>query len=168
MIISLMGISGSGTDRIGRLLSEKRGIPFFSSDETVEKENGATPPSLLREKGETAFRRMERNILLTVLDKRAEGDLVFVCGDGMPLSAYMSRKLREETCPVWIKKSIKKIAEKKENYAFFPYEGDRAKYLDGCISRYRAYEAIARYTLETESDKECVETLSAILDGNKE
>ena len=167
MILSLMGLPGSGIKEIGSLLARKTGFPLRVTDDLIEQTYGKPVSRMQSELGETGFRRIERDILCAVLDEYAGKNLILVCGDGMPVSPYMKRKLRENTRAVWIKKSVKAIASDKENYAAFPYCGDRLKFIDACVERYRAYESLAVQTVESENNEVCAAFLTSYLHADK-
>jgi len=59
--IVLVGMPGSGKTTVGRLVAERLGRSFIDTDELIERRTGRTPPQLIVEQGEAAFRALERD-----------------------------------------------------------------------------------------------------------
>jgi len=58
--IILMGIKHSGKSTQGKLLAQKYNIPFYDTDDIMEKLTGKTPRKILSTEGENAFIRAEK------------------------------------------------------------------------------------------------------------
>ena len=81
MKIFLVGFMGSGKTTIGRRLAEPIGYNFVDTDRFIEMQHGLTVTEIFAQHGETAFRNMERDVLLE-LQKR---DFIVVStGGGLP------------------------------------------------------------------------------------
>lgn len=163
MIVSLIGIPGSHLEEIGKIVSEKTGIPCRSTDAILEKENGKSAALLYEEKGEVDFRRMERKVLVSLLDEFEGKDLILVCGDGLPTSVYEANQIKKKTLPVWVKKSVKAIAADESVVSLPPYRGDRKKFVDACVNRYTAYQELNGRIVENPSDEGCAAWISSFL-----
>ena len=59
--IFLSGPMGSGKSTVGRLVAERLGVPFVDLDARIEAEQGATVRAIFRDRGEPAFRAIERD-----------------------------------------------------------------------------------------------------------
>lgn len=57
--IVLVGLSGSGKSTIGRLVAERLGRVFIDLDADITKREGASPASLINQRGEAQFRDLE-------------------------------------------------------------------------------------------------------------
>lgn len=68
MIIWLQGPSGAGKTTVGRRLAGLCGLPFLDLDEEIEREQGRSILDIFWSDGEAAFRRMEWNRLLTLVE----------------------------------------------------------------------------------------------------
>jgi 3-dehydroquinate synthase len=67
--IILTGFMATGKTTVGRLLAEQLGYAFVDTDELIESRSGQTILEIFREKGEAAFRKMERAIAEELADK---------------------------------------------------------------------------------------------------
>jgi len=81
MKIFLIGFMGSGKTTIGNCLARQTGFDFADTDQIIERQQGMTVSELFARHGETAFRRMEHDILLEIQNL---DNLVVSTGGGMP------------------------------------------------------------------------------------
>jgi shikimate kinase len=78
-VIVLVGFMGAGKTTVGRLLSERLGLPFADSDRIIEQRSGRSIPQIFAEDGEPAFRTLEHQVIAGLLDGPA---LVLALGGG--------------------------------------------------------------------------------------
>ena len=57
--IFLTGFMATGKSRIGRLLADRLGRPFYDTDKMVEEQAGQTVPEIFACRGEEGFRELE-------------------------------------------------------------------------------------------------------------
>ena len=67
--IVLVGMPGSGKTTVGKILSEKLGMPLFDSDEIIVKETGREISEIFEKDGEKAFRKLESETILALSGK---------------------------------------------------------------------------------------------------
>jgi shikimate kinase len=60
--VILVGLPGAGKTTVGGLVAEALGAPFADFDRLIEERAGKNIPSIFREDGEVAFRRLEATI----------------------------------------------------------------------------------------------------------
>ncbi|MGI8525872.1 MAG: helix-turn-helix transcriptional regulator [Pseudolabrys sp.] len=65
--IALIGLRGSGKSTLGKLLADKRSVPFIELDREIEKLTGASLPEIFDMFGQDTFRRAEREALNDIL-----------------------------------------------------------------------------------------------------
>ena len=79
--IFLIGYMGAGKTTLGKPLAQKLGAAFCDLDDCIEEHYGKTISEIFAEKGEDAFRTIERNILQEVVKLE---NVVVSCGGGTP------------------------------------------------------------------------------------
>jgi len=106
--IVLVGYMGSGKTTVGKLLSEKTGIPFFDLDEIIEKNTQKTISELFLELGEIKFRKLEHETLNHFLVTQI--DYILSLGGGTPCYANNHLQLQKEgITSIYLKASIEEL-----------------------------------------------------------
>lgn len=82
MKIVLIGYMGSGKSSVGEKLALVMGIPFKDLDAEIEKQDGISIPKIFSEKGEIYFRKLENNVLKSLL--ATPDAFVLATGGGTP------------------------------------------------------------------------------------
>ena len=78
----LVGPPGAGKTTVGELVAGRLGVPFTDTDRLVEEQTGSTVADLFVQRGEPAFRELEREAVRTAL---AGPPAVLALGGGAPL-----------------------------------------------------------------------------------
>ena len=81
--MAIVGYMGSGKTTVGRLLARRTGRDFVDLDAEVTRAAGRTIPEIFAERGERAFRDLERDALLSTLERT--DPVVISCGGGVIL-----------------------------------------------------------------------------------
>jgi len=111
--IVLVGYMGSGKSTIGKLLSEKTGIPFFDLDEIIEKNTQKTISELFLEIGEIKFRKLEHETLNYFLATQI--DFILSLGGGTPCYANNHLQLQKDgVTSVYLKTSLQELIKRLE------------------------------------------------------
>jgi shikimate kinase len=63
LILSLVGMPGSGKSTVGRQLARRLGLPFHDSDHLIEQRLGCSIREYFAREGEAAFREVEEQVL---------------------------------------------------------------------------------------------------------
>ena len=63
----LVGLPGAGKTTVGGLLAEELGMPFVDVDTLIEERVGASAADIFAERGEVAFRELERQSVAELL-----------------------------------------------------------------------------------------------------
>ncbi|RXE55246.1 riboflavin kinase [Methanoculleus taiwanensis] len=66
MKIVLTGYRGTGKTAVGRRLAHRLGLPFADTDALIEEKAGIAIPEIFEQRGETAFRRIEREVIASL------------------------------------------------------------------------------------------------------
>ena len=69
MIVFLYGPSGSGKSTIGKLLAQKLALPWIDLDADIQEQIGSTIESFFATQGESAFRELESQRLVALIEK---------------------------------------------------------------------------------------------------
>jgi shikimate kinase len=97
---TLVGYRGTGKSTVGALLARRLGCGWADADIVLEERVGCTIATLVRDRGEPAFRDVEAAVLADLLTR---DDLVLATGGGVVLRAENRRLLIERGRPVvWL------------------------------------------------------------------
>jgi 3-dehydroquinate synthase len=75
--VALVGLPGSGKSTVGKALAARLGRPYLDADERIEAEAGVDIKTIFAERGEPAFRGLERGVCAQLVQERGA-----VCGLG--------------------------------------------------------------------------------------
>ncbi len=107
--IVLTGLMGSGKSAIGKVLSEKMGIPLSDTDKIIEKEVGKTINEIFNDSGEKYFRKVEEKVVGQVLDKTAH---IISTGGGSILSPKTRNAIKSKSFSIWVQCNVNIIANR--------------------------------------------------------
>jgi shikimate kinase/3-dehydroquinate synthase len=91
-LLVITGFMGTGKTTAGRIAADQLGLPFFDNDPLVEARGGAPIPEIFDQRGEAAFRELERGI---VEDAARLSAAVVATGGGAPLHRESFSRLAE-------------------------------------------------------------------------
>ena len=92
--IALIGLPGSGKSTVGRQLSRRLRLPFFDSDQVIERQLSCSIRDYFEREGEERFRDVEQSVL-DELTRNGEG--VLSTGGGAVLRPANRRHLRDRS-----------------------------------------------------------------------
>ena len=81
MLLFLIGYMGCGKSSIGRPLAKRLGLKFVDMDTEIERRCGVSVQQFFADRGEEAFRRLERELLRELTSAE---DTVVATGGGVP------------------------------------------------------------------------------------
>lgn len=102
---------GSGKSTIGKILAEYKNLPFIDIDQYIENQCGITVKKIFETKGELCFRKLERSVLLELLQKQTPS--IIALGGGTP--CYFDNMEKIISSPhevVYLNVSIPVLAER--------------------------------------------------------
>lgn len=102
MIISLVGLPGSGKSTVGRQLSKRLRLPYVDSDQAIEVRIGCSIREYFEREGEDRFRDVEESVL-DELTRIHEG--VLSTGGGSVLRAVNRVVLKDRGYVIYLKSS---------------------------------------------------------------
>lgn len=106
MILSLVGMPGSGKSTVGRQLSRRLGLPFFDSDHLIEEHLGCTIKDFFAREGEAAFRDVEERV---IRDAMQGPPSVVATGGGAVLREANRRQLRDAGKVIYLRSSPEEL-----------------------------------------------------------
>ena len=107
--IALVGLMGVGKTTVGRRLARRLGVPFFDSDEEIEKASGRTVAGYFRDHGEADFRAGERRVIERLLNGEPK---VLATGGGAFIPEETREILLAHSTTVWLKGDFETIMER--------------------------------------------------------
>ena len=105
----LMGLMGSGKSAIGRVLSERMGVPLSDTDEIIENEVGKTIYEIFNDSGEKYFRQVEEKVVGRLLDKAAH---IISTGGGSILSSKTRKAIKSKSFSIWVQCDVDIISNR--------------------------------------------------------
>ena len=106
--IVLVGLMGSGKSAIGKILSERIGVPLTDTDKMIEEEVGKTVYEIFYDLGEKYFRQVEEKVVERVLHETAH---IISTGGGSILS--QTRKvIKSKSFSVWVQCDVNIISNR--------------------------------------------------------
>lgn len=81
MRVFLIGFMGSGKSTFGKKLAKQLEWPYIDTDKAIEADAGMSIPEIFTQRGEDAFREMEKQYLHTTF---ALPQAIISCGGGTP------------------------------------------------------------------------------------
>jgi shikimate kinase len=99
-VIALVGFMGAGKSQVGGRLAERLRLPFVDTDHAVEKATGQTIREIFDTDGEPAFRALEHETIVALLD----GDpAVLALGGGAALHPGTREALRAKAFTIFLR-----------------------------------------------------------------
>ena len=117
MQLALLGLRGAGKSTVGRSLAEALGVEFVELDEEIEEAAGMGLGQVFELHGEAFYRRLEQDVLKSVLQRRVP--LVLATGGGLVTNPRAFETLLSEAWTIWLK------AEPKTHWDRVIEQGDR-------------------------------------------
>ena len=104
MKLFLIGFMGSGKTHWGQLLAGKMDLPFFDLDAVIEQREKASITDIFAERGEEAFRYIEKEVLEKLVG--AQKDFIISCGGGTPCFFNNIGFMKQKGLVIWLNTQI--------------------------------------------------------------
>jgi len=114
--IALIGLRGAGKSTLGRLLAERRSLPFHELDREIETEAGIDLAEVFEVYGQEGFRRLERSVLERLVGSNQP--MVLATGGSLVTEPATYELLLRSCLTVWLR------AEPEDHMARVVAQGD--------------------------------------------
>ncbi|MFD3447750.1 shikimate kinase [Microbacteriaceae bacterium 4G12] len=144
--IYITGFMGAGKTTIGKLLSERWGLPVLDTDERVEKTTNRTIRDIFEKEGEKAFRTYETNVLKSL----STNDVIITTGGGIVEKEENRMWMKENGTVLYLYCEPNAIVQRLQGDTTRPlFQAERIEeFLQLFSSREKWYEQ-AHYTIDT-------------------
>ncbi len=160
--IYLVGFMASGKTTIGRLLAHELGWSFADADEDIEAQQGSSIEEIFDTRGETAFRKIEQEVIRQRVGEVARGTpMVLALGGGAFAQGANHALLQENGVTIWLDCPYPKVCSRVEGTTHRPLARDPAQFKQLYEDRRAAYRK-ADHRIEIISD-DPAEAVKAIL-----
>ncbi|RQO62635.1 shikimate kinase [Paucibacter sp. KBW04] len=107
MIISLIGMPGSGKSTVGRQMARQMGVPFVDSDSEIEIRLGEPIRDFFERVGEAEFRDIESAVIDEILQRDAE--FVLATGGGAILRESNRQLLHKHSTVLYLRSTPEEL-----------------------------------------------------------
>ena len=148
--VVLIGMMGAGKSEVGELLADQLGYEFVDVDKNIERVAGKRIHAIFAEKGEEAFRELERE---AVSQLAASQNLVIAVGGGAPVDPENRRVLSKLGHVVYLAASARELYQRIKNDRGRPLlevDDPRAEVARLLGERRDIYELCCDFQIETE------------------
>jgi len=91
---------GAGKSQVGKELADSLCYPFIDLDKSIEAVVGSSITSYFSKHGESAFRIMEKKVLVEIANKQDK--FVMACGGGTPCFDDTIQFMKEKGKVIWL------------------------------------------------------------------
>ncbi|WP_455466046.1 shikimate kinase [Bartonella sp. B39] len=96
----LVGLMGAGKSVIGKRVATMLRLPFYDSDQEIEKAAQMTIIELFKIYGESEFRALEQRVILNLMKK---SPLVLATGGGAYINENIRKSIHQNGISIWLK-----------------------------------------------------------------
>lgn len=149
MLVSLIGLPGSGKSTVGRQLARRLQLPFVDTDHVIEARIGGSIRQYFEQEGEEAFRDLE-SVVMDELTRSAQG--ILSTGGGAVLRPANRQYLVERSSVVYLKSTPDELFRRlrhDRNRPLLQVGDPLARLRDLYAIRDPLYQQAAHFTVET-------------------
>ncbi|MCR5634001.1 MAG: shikimate kinase [Lachnospiraceae bacterium] len=148
--IFLIGFMGAGKSTVARHLQKRLKMNLAEMDERIEKEQGMTIPEIFEKYGESRFRDLESELILTI---GKEGNTIVSCGGGVVVRPENIEYMKKNGRVFYLKTSPETVYNRVKDSTNRPILNGNmnVEYIAGLMEKRRAlYEGAADITITTD------------------
>ena len=113
-MIYLIGYMGAGKTTTTKLLANELLLPFYDTDQEIEKKEKISVSEIFKKDGELHFRMLETELL-----KNINQDSIIACGGGLPIHNNNMRLINSKGISIYLKASniclLNRLKNEKQN-----------------------------------------------------
>ncbi len=143
----LIGMPGCGKSTIGKRIAEKLGKEFIDSDEEIVKKMGISIPEIFETQGETAFRKIESEVIAEISSKQ---NAVIATGGGAVLNSRNIELLKLNGKVIFINRPLELLVGTKDR----PLSQNREMLRQRYEERFDIYTSSADFIIDADNDLE--------------
>ena len=141
---------GAGKSTVARHLQKRLKMNLAEMDERIEKEQGMTIPEIFEKYGESRFRDLESELILTI---GKEGNTIVSCGGGVVVRPENIEYMKKNGRVFYLKTSPETVYNRVKDSTNRPILNGNmnVEYIAGLMEKRRAlYEGAADITIATD------------------
>jgi shikimate kinase len=149
LLISLVGLPGSGKSTVGRQLARRLGVGFTDSDHVIEERIGCPIREYFAREGESAFRDLEEQVLRELT---ASGQGVLATGGGAVLRPANRERLKAAGQVIYLRSTPEEVHRRvrhDSNRPLLQVEDPLGRLRELHAQRDPLYRETAHFTIET-------------------
>ncbi|MCZ2203547.1 shikimate kinase [Bartonella sp. A05] len=104
-----VGLMGAGKTVIGKRVATILHLPFYDSDQEIEKAAQMTINEIFEIYGESEFRAVERRVITNLIKK---GPIVLATGGGAYMNEDIRKTIQKNGISIWLKADINVLIER--------------------------------------------------------
>lgn len=160
--IFLIGYMGCGKSTLGKALHSFAGVDFVDLDHYIEDGQGMTIKEIFAQRGEEAFRQLEKEALREVSERKA----VIACGGGTPCREGNMELMNECGITVWLNASVeslhRRLCDGRAKRPLIANKNDEEllSFIQSSLAEREPYYGKAQYRFNSER-LECIDDVKA-------
>ena len=99
-MVYLIGYMGAGKTTISKLLANELHLPFYDTDQEIEKKEKRSISDIFKKDGELHFRKLETELLENISQNS-----IIACGGGLPIHNNNMRLINSKGISIYLKAS---------------------------------------------------------------
>jgi len=163
--IILVGMMGSGKSTLGRSLAQALSCPFIDADNEIERIAGCSIAEIFANKGEAAFRALEKNVLADLVNQ-FKG--VIATGGGAMMNEETRKNFLQNGLVIWLQANLDTLFERAGYDKARPLlkSANPKQVLGDLLEARQAYYALAPIHIHTDRQdlQETLKKLTQIID----
>ena len=148
--IFFVGFMGAGKSTVARNLQKRLKMNLVEMDERIEKEQGMTIPEIFEKYGESRFRDLESELILTI---GKEGNTIVSCGGGVVVRPENIEYMKKNGMVIFLSAKPETVFDRVKDSTNRPILNGNmnVEYIAGLMEKRRAlYEAAADVKISTD------------------